>query len=198
MFPRATVLGLDSSAAFVAEAAAAGAERCRFAVGDVTRMPLPGAPADLVYARFLLVHLPDPAATAARWVGDLRPGGTLVVEEPEAIDTADPDFRRYLELATAVVADRGGDLYVGRRLAALGPPPGARAVLNREVPLAVTAGAAARIFSLNLATWRHDPAVAGVAGPEETADLLARLHDRVGDASAGVIRWHMRQVAIRT
>jgi len=198
VFPAATVLGLDASPAFVAQAAGAGTARCCFAVADVTRSPLPGAPADLVYARFLLVHLPDPEATAARWVGDLRPGGLLVVEEPEAIDTTDPDFCRYLELATAVVADRGGDLYVGRRLAALGPPDGARTVVNREVPLAVTAGAAARIFSLNLGTWRHDPALAGVARPEETAALLSRLQARVGDGSADVIRWHMRQVVVTT
>lgn len=195
-FPGARVVGIDTSPAFVAEAGASGTERCHFTVGDVTRTPLPCAPADLVYARFLLVHLRHPAAVAAAWVGELRPGGVLVLEEPEAIDTADPDFRRYLELAETVVAARGGDLYVGRRLTGVSPPAGAEVLVQREVPLAVTAGSAARIFSLNLGTWRHDPALTGVAGPEETAALLHRLQRRAGDASTGVIRWHMRQVVV--
>ena len=40
----------------------------------------------------------------AAWATDLTPGGMVVVEEPERIDTDDTDFRRYLELAGAVVA----------------------------------------------------------------------------------------------
>lgn len=195
-FPSALVVGIDSSPAFVTEATAAGPRNCRFAVGDVTRTPLPCAPADLVYGRFLLVHLPDPRATVAAWAGELRPGGAVVVEEPERIDTEDPDFLRYLELAAAVVADRGGDLYVGHELAGLIPPPGTTVVLDGDAPLEVGAGAAASIFSLNLGIWGDDPVLAGVARPGETAALLGRLRDRRPDPATGVIRWHMRQVVM--
>ncbi len=200
-FPGARVLGIDASAAFVAEAEATARgrrHRLGFTVGDVTRPPLPGAPADLVYARFLLVHLPAPRAVVAGWTGALAPGGAVVVEEPEAIDTADPDFRRYLELAAAVVADRGGDLYAGGQLAGLVPPAPAEVALDRRVPLEVVAGAAAGIFSRNLATWGHDPALAGLAAPGEADALLERLVARRADRSAGVIRWHMRQVVLTT
>jgi SAM-dependent methyltransferase len=201
-FPSALVVGIDSSPTFVAEAlasatrGAAATGRCRYTVGDVTRAPLPCAPADLIYGRFLLVHLPDPREAMAAWAGELRPGGVVVVEEPERIDTDDPDFRRYLELASAVVADRGGDLYVGRELVGLPSPPGTSVVLQRGAPLEVSAGSAAHIFSLNLGTWRGDPALAGVAGPGETASLLARLQERLSDSATGVIRWHMRQVVM--
>jgi trans-aconitate 2-methyltransferase len=195
-FPSAVVVGIDSSPAFVGEAAAAGARRCRFAVGDVTRTPLPCAPADLVYGRFLLVHLPDPRAALTAWTGELRPGGAVVVEEPERIDTDDPDFCRYLELAATVVSDRGGDLYAGRNLVSLAPPPGTSVALERATALEVAAGAAASIFSLNLGTWGDDPVLRGVARPGETAALLERLRARRSDHRTGVIRWHMRQVVM--
>jgi len=195
-FPAAVVVGIDASPAFVAEAIGAGPRRCRFAVGDVSRIPLPCAPADLVYGRFLLVHLPNPKATVTAWAGELRPGGVVVVEEPERIDTDDPDFRRYLELAAAVVADRGGDLYVGHELVDLSPGPGTSIVLQRDAPLEVRAGSAATIFALNLGIWGHDPVLAGVASAGEAAALLGRLRDRRDDPATGVIRWHMRQVVM--
>jgi SAM-dependent methyltransferase len=196
-FPQTHVIGLDSSDAFIAEATASAPERCSFEVADVTRVPLPGAPADVIYARFLVVHLPDPAVVLTRWSGQLAPGGTLVVEEPERIDTDDADFRRYLELAAVVVGARGGDLYAGRRLAHIALAPSAQVVLQRCTALDVPSGMAATIFSLNLATWSDDPAVAAVAGPDEMTDLADRLERRVTDSSTGAIRWWMRQLVVR-
>ncbi len=195
-FPSAVVVGIDASPAFVTEATGAGPGRCRFMVGDVSRTPLPCAPADLVYGRFLLVHLPNPKATVTAWAGELRPGGVVVVEEPERIDTDDPDFCRYLELAAAVVADRGGDLYVGHELVDLTAPQGASIVVQRDAALEVRAGAAATIFALNLGIWGHDPVLAGVTSPGEASALLERLRDRRDDPATGVIRWHMRQVVM--
>ncbi len=196
-FTGADVVGIDSSDAFISEATAAAPPRCRFRVADVTRIPLPDAPADVIYARFLVVHLQDPLAAMAAWAGQLTPGGVLVVEEPEYIDTDDPDFRRYLELASVVVGARGGDLYAGRLLADAPVPASAEVVLGRSRPLDVPSGLAATIFSLNLATWRDDPAVAAVASAEETADLADRLERRGPETSTAVIRWWMRQVVTR-
>jgi len=195
-FPGADVMGVDASEAFVTEATATAAPGCRFQVADVTRTPLPGAPADVIYARFLVVHLRHPTAAMAGWVDQLAPGGVLVVEEPERIDTDDADFRRYLELASAVVGARGGDLYAGRVLDDA-IPGSAQVVARRCTALDVPAGRAATIFSLNLATWRDDPAVAAVAGPDETAELADRLQRRGPDTSTGVIGWWMRQLVLR-
>jgi SAM-dependent methyltransferase len=196
-FTGAEVVGIDASDAFVAEATASAPPGCTFRVADVTAVPLPGAPADLIYARFLVVHLTDPETALAAWAGQLRPGGVLVVEEPERIDTDDDDFRRYLELASVVVAGRGGDLYAGRLLADVPPPPGTEVVVRHCTSLDVPAGRAATIFSLNLTTWRDDPAVAAVAGPDETADLADRLERRVTETTTGLIRWWMRQLVVR-
>jgi trans-aconitate 2-methyltransferase len=195
-FPSARVLGIDASPAFVGEATGSAPRRCRFAVADVTRMPLPCAPADVIYGRFLLVHLPDPRATVAAWAGEVAPGGMVVVEEPERIDTDDRDFLRYLELAAAVVADRGGDLYVGHELVDLVAPTGTSLVVQRDAELDVSAGSAASIFSLNLGIWGDDPVLSDVAPPGEVAALLNRLRARQRDLTQGIIRWHMRQVVM--
>jgi SAM-dependent methyltransferase len=198
LFDGAVVTGIDASDAFVDEATSASAARCRYQVADVTDVSLPGAPADVIYARFLVVHLPDPHGAMAGWARQLAPGGFLVVEEPERIETDDGDFGRYLELAAVVVEARGGDLYAGRLLTTAVPPVAAtELVFVRSTSLDVPAGRAATIFSLNLDTWRDDPAVTAVIGPGEVAALADRLERRRSDSSTGAIRWWMTQLVVR-
>lgn len=87
---------------------------------DITSDPLPAGAFDLVHARLLLMHLPDPAAAMARLVAALRPGGWLLVEEFDAppVDFVDSAvsapktslaFRKVMECA-------GVDIHFGRRL----------------------------------------------------------------------------------
>ena len=48
----------------------------RFAAADITRGdPVPGGPFDLVFARFLLIHMTDPVAVARRLAAQVAPGG---------------------------------------------------------------------------------------------------------------------------
>jgi SAM-dependent methyltransferase len=198
VFDQAAVIGIDSSPAFVEEATAAASARCRYQVADVTGGALPGGPVDVIYARFLVVHLPEPHRALAQWAQQLAPGGVLVVEEPERIETEDADFTRYLELAAVVVEARGGDLYAGRLLTTAVPPVvDAELVFVRCTSLDVPAGRAATIFSLNLDTWRDDPAVTAVIGPGEVAALADRLEGRRSDVSTGAIRWWMTQLVVR-
>ncbi len=198
VFDQAVVTGIDASDAFVDEATRAASARCRYQVADVTGPSLPGAPADLIYARFLVVHLPEPHRAMAAWARQLAPGGFLVVEEPERIETGDADFRQYLELASVVVDARGGDLYAGRLLTAASPPvPAAQLVFARCTSLDVPAGRAATIFSLNLDTWRDDLAVTAVIRPGHLSALADRLEKRRSDTATGVIRWWMTQLVVR-
>ncbi|HVC69670.1 MAG TPA: class I SAM-dependent methyltransferase [Acidimicrobiales bacterium] len=193
-FGDAEIIGLDASAAFVEEAKATATARCRYHRADVTRTPLPGAPADVIYSRFLLVHLSDPHAALALWSGQLRPP-VLVVEEPESIETDDEDFARYLELAAIVVGARGGDLYAGRILVDAAPPF-TEVVRYRRTPLDVPAGLAATVFSLNLATWADDSTVAAVSDRPERSRLAERLARRGTDPATGAIRWWMGQLVL--
>jgi ubiquinone/menaquinone biosynthesis C-methylase UbiE len=78
------VMGADIDAAKIAlaqeEAQARQLGQIEFRLSDA----LAGEPEpvfDLVYARFLLTHLPDPLAALRQMVRNTRPGGVVVVED---------------------------------------------------------------------------------------------------------------------
>src|SRR4051794_4826414 len=109
----ARTVGIEFSADFVARARLEhGGADLAFFEHDVTQVPFPVGPADLVFARYLLSHLPSPMAVVGRWLGQLRPGGRLLLEEAERIDTTSPTFERYLELTVAMLASHGTDMYI--------------------------------------------------------------------------------------
>lgn len=188
--------GVEASAEFAA-LARTRVPASSFVVGDVLA-PLPVERPDLVYARYLLSHLPDPVAVAAAWQGQLADDGYLVLEEPETIASDDAVVRDYLALTAGVVASRGADMYVGRTLAAVSD-----AVVNRPFLLDVPMEDAATMFALNLATVRMDPWVRANHDPGSLDRLAGALADRRsgaavarGDAPA-TVRWTLRQVVAR-
>src|SRR5262245_50232475 len=197
-FPAAQVVGVDRSSAFVTAARAAAIPAADFHVGDITTGTLPGAPADLLYARFVLSHLTKAARRITAWCGALSAGGVLVLEEPERIVTADEDFARYLELCAGMIAHRGGDLYCGPALAAGPPPSGTRRAIDRVVALDVPAGRAAAMFWRNLRACSDDEFVRATYTRAEVDALSRRLEARTGDEGRGVIDWALRQVVIES
>src|SRR5207248_1477343 len=128
--------GFDSSPAMVAEARRRLASRpgAEARVADVTA-PLPGAPVDLLHARYLLAHLAEPAAVVDRWGAQLRPGGRLLLDEIDHIDVTVEAFRRYLDLVRAMLADHGTDLFAGRVLGGHRPAGAVRVVGEQPVRL---------------------------------------------------------------
>jgi SAM-dependent methyltransferase len=180
--------GIDSSAEFVAEAEVRVPD-ARFVVADVLEH-LPVSSPDLVYSRFVLSHLADPLAVAGGWTAALGPGGYLVLEEPERIETSERAFTDYLQLTTAVVASRGATMLVGRHLAGLGGPATA---VNRPFALPVSRIDAALLFRRNLASIRSDPFVRRTWTDADLDRLGERL--RVAGERAGPrVDWTIRQV----
>jgi SAM-dependent methyltransferase len=196
----ARTVGLERSRAFVARAAnevghqfAAGA--VAFAKHDVTRLPLPTGPADLLFARYLLAHLADPEARVAAWATQLRPRGRLLLEEVERIDTQVPALASYLEAAAALLRRGGTELYVGERLDRSPTPSGVRRVLSRNVTVAPPTAAVARMFALNLSVWRNHADLATERGAG-TLDMLAgELRSLCDSPGSGEIVWTHRQIA---
>src|SRR5260370_9795905 len=75
----------------------------------------------------------------------------------EWIDAPHPVLTRYEAAVLDVVTSRGAPMYAGPALATIRADRGWRSVANRVHAVAVAAPAAARIYAMNLVTWRDDP-----------------------------------------
>jgi trans-aconitate 2-methyltransferase len=206
------VVGLDSSAAFIRSARAqsarepaarepAAGEPAEFLEWDAAD-PLPVGQPDLVYARMLLAHLPTPGKLAAAWAGQLAPGGLLLLDEVERIDTAGTGsstgtevFTDYLTVVVARIRSAGAEMYAGPLLGTIPLNDDCEVITDQVATHPVPASRAARLFRLNLSVWGDDPWVAARFGPD-TAERLDRELAQVRDED-GEISWRMRQVAIR-
>lgn len=136
------VTGLDSDAALghhmLAELLRDEGPRFAFVAGDVMDPePVPGGPFDLVLARLLLLHTPDPVGAVRRLAAQVAPGGRLVLMDYDmtrlAVRPENPTVERGFALLTEVFTRSGRAADAGLRLpgylaaAGLPPPRGTRA-----------------------------------------------------------------------
>jgi len=189
-----TTVGLDTSETFLARARAGAPDGITFLRHDVTDVPFPTPPADLVYSRMVLSHVPRPDRVVAAWIGQLEQGGVLALDEVEWIRTDDPVLARYLELLDAVLAARGGVLAVGPLLEGLNGGPGAKQRTSRVRLHPVSTAVAAELFGLNLATWRDDSHARAHHTSSELDDLDAQLQSLTRRPGRAEITWGMRQM----
>ena len=194
----AATIGLDSSARFLARAWRQAPRGVAFGEHDVTRVPFPAPPADLIYGRFVVTHLPDAGAAIGRWAEALVSRGRLALEEVDTMASDDPTLIRYYELVEAMQAARGQRTYVGRELCALASATSWTVERADTVPVALPATVAARLHALNFRTWRRDPFVVARVDPAELDALGASLEALAsGSRPAAPVRWKMAQVILR-
>ena len=116
----ATVVAVDLDPRFLTPLAG---DTVQVHAADVTAGPLPGGGYDVVHARLLLGHLPDPAKVLSTLADGLRPGGALLVEEYDWASYGpafpSPAAERTIAAFTRVLADGGFDPGLGRRLPTL-------------------------------------------------------------------------------
>lgn len=192
----ARVLGVDVSPAFVAAAAKRLADdRTRLLCADALDLPLEVTDADLIFARMLLTHLRDPLAAIEVWRGRLSERGRLLLEEVDSIATEDPTLAGYLDLQREMLAVNGQVLDVGPRLdAGLGERPTLRSSTVAE--LSPPAAVAARMFAMNLETWRDRPEVTAAREPEELNALAAALERIAQGETEATITWRLRHLVL--
>jgi len=194
LFGAPRLVGLDLSNDFL-QRARRRLPACRFKRHDVRSPPFPVRP-DLAYCRFLLSHLSEAPALVDPWTRALAPGGWLILDELEAIETDVPVLRRYLEISARLVASQGADLWVGRALC--DTPYASPVLLSATERLTVPNARAASWFHPNTVTvWRREPSVArwlDEGERREIAATLARMRD--SGEPCGQAVWIMRRMIV--
>ncbi len=189
------VAGLDTSDRFLDRARLAGSARMRFHAHDVLSTPFPGSPADLLFCRFLLSHLPAPGACLETWSTQLHAGGLLLIEEVEAIETVQPVFARYLGTVESLLRNQGTELYVGRFLGSMETPPLLRKRLGRVRRFSVSDRDAATMFSMNVPNWKNTPFIRETFDGDFVDSLEAQLNSLAGAGGGeSSITWSLRQI----
>ncbi len=167
------------------EARERGVKNIEYRKADASRS-LGTAEFDLVYARFLLTHLSDPAGCVERMRDALKPGGLLVVEDidftghfsyPESAA-----LRRYVQLYTDAVRARGGDPNIGPRLPALLTDAGLRRIGMNVVQPAGLEGEVKLVNPITLQNIAEAVRNEGLATSAELDKLVAELYELARDA----------------
>jgi SAM-dependent methyltransferase len=125
--PNGRVVGLDSDPNHVALARAFASEhglaQVEIVQADASQTGLAAASFDLVHSRTLLINLPNPATVVTEMVRLVRPGGHVLVHEPDLgariYYPPDPALDRMAQLLQTVFQRDGADRRIGRRLPTL-------------------------------------------------------------------------------
>jgi trans-aconitate 2-methyltransferase len=195
-------VGVDRSEDFLERARSRASSFESYVAADITdaaeALPVPGGSPDLIYLRLLASHLPRPEREICRWVRRLEPGGLLLLEDFESIDTEIEPFERYLRLVAAMLDHHGNELYVGPRLATADWGGEAQVDINRTVEVSPDTAFVARMFRMNLRIWRRDPYVEAAHARRVEEDLLAGELERIAEEPPAVeITWRLRQISLR-
>jgi SAM-dependent methyltransferase len=185
--------GLDKSEHFVS--LAQSREKVSFHVHDITSVPFPVGPSDLMYCRFLLTHLGEPREVFGRWATQLRPNGLLLMQEVERIDTNNDVFAAYLGVVEAMLADQSTELYVGRVLDSMASPDCLMRRLSRVRRFRVANSDAATMFFMNMQSWKDRPFVRANYSAELVDKLELDLRDITEQQdSVTEIEWGLREI----
>jgi SAM-dependent methyltransferase len=201
--PQGHVVGVDASAAQLAQARQRlppGGANVRFVEARVPDTGLPPASFDLVYSRFLLIHLPEPERALRAMGALLKPDGILVCEDgdltaagsepPSALDA-------FAELWGRLGPTRGVDYTLGRRLFHLVQAAGFPApeiTFNQPVR---ARGEDKRCLELSVAEAGPALVAAGLITAEELEITLAEMRRLSADESVLAVMPRMAQVWAR-
>jgi SAM-dependent methyltransferase len=135
---------------------------------------------DLVFARYLLSHLPRPQRAVEAMVRAVRPGGRLVLEDVffpgHVCYPANAAFDRYLELYQAVAgAKEGGDAAIGPRLLGLTLEAGLVEVRVGLVVPTFRDGEGKRVAQVTMEHIREAVVGAGLVSGREVDEIVAEL-----------------------
>lgn len=152
---------------------------------DIRTVSLPASSFDLVHARYVLIHMPDYEAALARMLACLKPGGWLVLEEPDfsasrgvAGDTERLAAVSRVNQAIKVMYDTLGMNYaLGLKLPALLQQRGVNGlIVENDAPLSAGGSGMATIMKMS-AVQLHEKYLATNVVSERDLDEYCRFAD---------------------
>ena len=193
------VVGLEQSARLLSQATnEQGSSRVSFLQCDVSAPPFPLPAASVLYSRFLLTHLREPAQVIRAWARAALPNALLVLEETAFMTGEHPAFPRYYALVERMQAHYGQRMYIGRELSELSTCDEWTQERSEVLVAPLPATDMARLHSLNLSTWSSD-AFAQANYDRAELDALGAELARIaaGEVSAAAVSCGIGQVVLR-
>ena len=201
--PEGHAVGIDFSREQLAQAREelkAGTPNVSFVEASATDTGLPPGSFDLVYCRYLLLHLPDPERALGEMRSLLKPEGILVCEDADVTSAgSEPPsaLAAFADLWGRLGPRRGLDYTLGRRLfqmalAAGFPTPGI--TFNQPI---VARGESKRFLELSVAEAGPAFIDAGLITAEALDCTLAEMRRLSADATVLVVMPRMSQVWAR-
>ncbi len=198
------VVGLEKSPEQIA--AAVKVPSVTYVQGDAQRLDFPDGSFDLVYARYLLEHVPDPEQVLREMRRVARPGGRVAACENDVslfrVDPPCPAFEEVWATFQRFQESLGGDARIGRRLYRLFRTAGFSHIelsVQPEVHWHGSAGFAGWIQNVigNIESARHGMVGSRLCEEAQIERAIAELADvsRRDDASSHFI-WN-RAIAVR-
>ena len=196
------VVGVDLSRPQLVQAAAMfqrlGLTNVTLVEASASATGLPSVSFDLVYCRFLLMHLAEPEAVLREMHRLLRPGGILVCEDGDVTSAgSEPPsaLRLFADLFGALGPKRGVDYTVARRLyqmirAAGFPSP--EIAFNQP---AIVRGEDKRFLELSVAEAGPAFVEAGLITADELRQGLLAMQEAAGDEGVVAIMLRVAQVS---
>jgi SAM-dependent methyltransferase len=201
--PDGHVVGVDFSGGQIEEArrrVGPGAANTTFVTASATDTGLPRGSFDLVYSRFLLIHLPDPEGALREMRALLKPGGTLVCEDGD-LTTAGSEppsaLGAFADLWGRLSPHRGVDYTLGRRLFQMALAAGFSAPEITFNQPAVARGEGKRLLELSVAEAGPAFVAAGLITAEELDRTLAEMRRLNADGTVLAVMPRMAQVWAR-
>lgn len=202
--PSGTVTGIDLHAAQLEQArklsAADGLDNTTFVAADACETGLPANQFDLVYCRFLLLHLTDPAACLGEMWRVLKPGGILLAEDGDLASAASVPrsaLDAFANLFSRLGAIRGVDYSVANRLWHLVADAGFSIIGVKVHQPAERAGLSGLLLKWSVEEAGPAFIEAGLITMERLQDTLSQMASAVGDPEILALAPRMSLVSAR-